>query len=273
MSKIQQFISYKKNNIDIKVTSEIKKEWVDDFIDKYCKDDQEKIKSGETIYFIRNQIIKIFDPILDKYIVIKKFNFKKNYDKIRFRFLNSKAERSLKMARALIENGLKTPKPIAVIEKRGKTNEIIFSYYITEHIKNEFNMLEIGDDFEHPNRDKFRYLLPYLAKDIKYMHDSNIIHNDLHAGNILIKNVNSDPSFYYVDLNRGRVKNKLSIKDRVNDLKRFRFTEQEKKIFFKNYSLENWRYYKDKVTKARKKREKFVNIKKKLRSFLGIKKD
>lgn len=273
MSKIRQFISYKKNNIDVKVSSRIDEKWVDHFIEKYCEDNKKELEFGKTIYYIRNQLVKIFDPILERDIVIKKFNLKKKYDKIRFRILSSKAERSLKIARALIEAGLKTPEPIAVIEKRGKTNEIIFSYYITDYINYNFNMLKIAEDFNHPRRDEFKELLPKLAKEIKKMHEANIVHNDLHAGNILVKNVKTKPSFYYVDLNRGRVKNKLSEKEKVHDLKRFKFTKKEKEIFFKNYSPVNWKHYRKKVTEARKNREKFVKTKNKIRSFLGIKKD
>ena len=271
MSKISQFISYKKNNIDVKVNSKINEIWVNHFIEKYCEDNKDELNSGETIYYIRNQLVKVFDPILEKNIVIKKFNLEKKYDRIRFRFLASKAERSLKIARSLMRVGLKTPEPLAVIEKRGKTNEIIFSYYITEYIDYDFNMLKIAEELNHPKRNEFKELLPQLAKEIKKMHKENIIHNDLHAGNILVKNINNKPTFYYVDLNRGRVKKRLSEKEKINDLKRFNFTEEEKKIFFKNYSPDNWIHYKDKVSKARKKREKFVRTKNKIREFFGIK--
>lgn len=273
MSKINQFISYKKNNIDVKVSSEIDEKWVEYFIEKYCKNNKEKIKSGETIYYIRNQLVKIFDPILEKDIVIKKFNLKKMYDRIRFRILSSKAERSLKIARALKKAGLKTPEPLAVVEKRGKTNEIIFSYYITDYINYNFNMLKIAENFNHPKRSEFKELLPQLAKEIKKMHKANIIHNDLHAGNILVKNKGAKQSFYYVDLNRGRVKNELSEKDKIGDLKRLKFTNQEKNIFFKNYAPKKWEYYKKEVAKARERRRKFVNIKSKIRSFFGIEKE
>ena len=273
MIKENSFISFQKNNIDVKVKSSIPKNWIDTFIDEYCNTKKDEIQKGETIYNIRNQIIKVFDPVLDKNIVIKNFKLERTYDQLRFRLLPSKAERSLKIARALGRAGLQTPSPLAVIEKRGKTNELIFSYYVTDYVDYDFNMLEIAKDFEHPERYKIKELIPHLAKDIKKMHEANIVHNDLHAGNILVKNIENKPSFYYVDLNRGRVKNKISEKDRINDLKRFKFTEKEKEIFFKNYLPDKWEYYKEKVTEARESREKFVRTKNKIRSFLGIKKD
>jgi tRNA A-37 threonylcarbamoyl transferase component Bud32 len=272
--KNKSFISYQKNNIDIIVESSISEAWLRFFIDNYCTNDQEhEINSGQNIYYLRNQIIKIFDPILNKEIVIKNFNLERTYDQLRFRFLDSKAERSLKIARALQKTGLKTPAPLAVIEKRGKTNQLIFSYYITDYVDYDFNMLEIAKDFEHSERYKIRELMPQLGKEIRRMHKANIVHNDLHAGNILVKDFETKPKLYYIDLNRGRIKEELSDKEKIDDLKRLKFTDQEKKIFFKNYSPDKWKYYKEKVSEAHKKRRKFVNTKNKIRSFLGIKKD
>jgi tRNA A-37 threonylcarbamoyl transferase component Bud32 len=272
--KDKSFISYQKDNIDITVRSTVSEAWIRFFIDKYCTNNEKhKIESGEDIYFLRNQIIKIFDPILNKEIVIKNFNLERTYDQLRFRLLPSKAERSLNLARALQKIGLKTPAPLAVIEKRGKTNQLIFSYYITDYVEYDFNMLEIAKNFNHPERNKIKKLMPQLGREIRKMHKENIVHNDLHTGNILVKDFETKPKLYYIDLNRGRIKEELSEKDKIDDLKRLKFTEQEKKIFFKNYSPDKWMYYKEKVGKARKKRRKFVNTKNKIRSFLGIKKD
>ena len=266
--KNNSFISYQKENIDITVRSDISAEWVENFLSKYCSGSK---KETEVLYDKRNTITKIYDNILNKNIAVKSFKLEKTYDQLRFRFLSSKAERSLKIARALKRAGLKTPEPLAVIEKRGKTNELIFSYYITDYVDYDFNMLDIAKDYEHPERYKIKELMPQLGKEVKKMHEADIVHNDLHAGNILVKNFKSSPELYYIDLNRGRIKDNLSEKDKINDLKRLKFTEEEKEIFFKNYSPDKWKYYKEKVTSARKKRRKFVKTKNKIRKFLGIK--
>ncbi|MFW5988209.1 MAG: lipopolysaccharide kinase InaA family protein [bacterium] len=272
MVKENSFITFQKNNIDIKIKSVLSENWIDSFLKQYCSDKKEKeIQKGETIYNIRNQITKVSDPILNKEIVIKNFKLERTYDQLRFRLLPSKAERSLRVARALQRVGLKTPAPLAVIEKRGKTNELIFSYYVTDYVDYEFNMLDIAKDFEHPQRYKIKELMPQLGKEIKKMHKADIVHNDLHAGNILVKDFETAPKLYYIDLNRGRVKHNLSEKDKIDDLKRLKFTDQEKKIFFKNYAPGKWKYYKEKVTEARQKRRKFVKTKNKIRKFLGIK--
>lgn len=266
--KNNSFISYQKESIDITVRSDIPAEWVDWFLSEYCSKD---IKGNEVLYDKRNTITKIENKILAKNIAVKSFKLEKTYDQLRFRFLSSKAERSLKIARALKRAGLKTPEPLAVIEKRGKTNELIFSYYITDYVDYDFNLLDIAKDYEHSERYKIKELMPQLGKEVKKMHEDDIVHNDLHAGNILVKNFENNPELYYIDLNRGRIKDNLSEKDKINDLKRLKFTDQEKEIFFKNYSPDKWEYYKEKVTSARKKRRKFVKTKNKIRKFLGIK--
>ncbi|MFW5749242.1 MAG: lipopolysaccharide kinase InaA family protein [Halanaerobium sp.] len=267
--KNKSFISYKRNEIDITVRSDLDPKWIDSFINQFC--DDKSAENRQILYDKRNTITKINDSILKKEIAVKEFHLEKTYDQLRFRLLPSKAERSLKIARALQKAGLKTPAPLAVIEKRGKTNELIFSYYVTDYVDYDFNMLDIAKDFEHPERYKIKELMPQLGKEVKRMHKANIVHNDLHAGNILVKDFETDPKLYYIDLNRGRIKEKLSEKDKIGDLKRLKFTDQEKKIFFKNYAPGKWKYYKEKVTEARQKRRKFVKTKNKIRKFLGIK--
>lgn len=94
MIKENSFISFQKKNIDIKIKSPISEEWLISFIYNYCKNKEEKeLKKREKIYQLRNQIIKIYDPVLNKEIVIKNFNLERTYDQLRFRMLPSKTER------------------------------------------------------------------------------------------------------------------------------------------------------------------------------------
>src|SRR6056297_3132884 len=198
--KNKSFISYKKDKIEITVRSDLDHKWIDSFLNQFCGDNS--AASKQILYDKRNTITKINEPILKKVIAVKEFHIEKTYDQLRFRLLPSKAERSLKIARALGRAGLKTPSPLAVIEKRGKTNELIFSYYVTDYVDYDFNMLDIAKDFKHPERYKIKELMPQLGKEVKRMHQANIVHNDLHAGNILVKDFEQKPKLYYIDLNR-----------------------------------------------------------------------
>lgn len=209
---------------------------------------------------------------IKKDIFIKKFNLYKKYDKLRFRFLSSKAIRSLKIAVVLNKIGINTPKPIAVFDSRNITNKLISSYYITEFIDFDYNLLDIIRDDNHPLRSEVINLLPYIANDVRKMHDAGIIHNDFHAGNILCKNIKENPQFYYIDLNRARIKNNLSWKKRMKDLARLDLKEKEKKIFLKNYSPKHWKRLLKIMKKKRRRRRKFVRLKKKIRNFFNIKK-
>lgn len=267
--KNTSFISYQKDEINIMIRSDIPERWLKNFMNQFIYINS--LDNAEVLYDKRNTITKIDDQILGKEIAVKEFHLEKTYDQLRFRLLPSKAERSLKIARALKRAGLNTPSPLAAIEKRGKTNELIFSYYVTDYVDYDFNMLDIAKDFEHPERNKIKELIPQLGKEVKRMHKVNIVHNDLHAGNILVKDFETKPKLYYIDLNRGRIKDELSEKDRIDDLKRLKFTDQEKKIFFKNYAPGNWKYYYKKVRKARQKRRGFVETKNKIKEFFGIK--
>ena len=80
------------------------------------------------------------------------------------------------------------------------------------------NLLDIITDDSHPLRRRVIEFLPYIARDAKKLHDTGIVHNDLHAGNILLKDIDTNPAFYYIDLNRARKRRKLTCQQRMRDL-------------------------------------------------------
>ncbi|AGB42270.1 Mn2+-dependent serine/threonine protein kinase [Halobacteroides halobius DSM 5150] len=229
---------------------------------------RDELETGKIIDDNRNLLVHIsadIKPNLKEDIMVKKFNLVRKYDKLRFCFLNSKAVRSLRLALALQELGLNTPQPLAVIEERGKFNQLIYSYFITEYIDYDYNLLDIVKDYDHPQREKVKGYLPLIADDIRQMHDAGIVHNDLHAGNILVKEREDKPEFYYIDLNRGRIKDELSIKARMKDLARFKLTEEEQEVFLKNYDPQNYKKLLKLMIAQREKRKKFKEWKRKVR--------
>ncbi len=261
------------NNICFWLKKEIPPSWIGYFLTNILSNDYKIQADGEILHDFRNLIVKIKDEKLNKDIIIKYFRLTRKYDHFRFRFISSKAKRSLNLAIALLDIGLKTPEPIAVVEKRGRFNKLLFSYYISEFVDYDFNLIDIAKDYDHPKRSLLVSLLPKLGKEIRKMHEHGIIHNDLHAGNILVKYENDEPEFYYIDLNRGRVKNSLSIKEKVKDLARLKISDQEKEIFLQAYSPDNYQKLLDKMISAREKRRKLVSMKSEIRDFFNIKQE
>ncbi|MGE5604242.1 MAG: lipopolysaccharide kinase InaA family protein [Bacteroidota bacterium] len=175
-----------------------------------------------------NETLGIIDEI-----VVKKFKLTRKYDQFRFRFLPSKAFRSLKTALALLQIGLKTPRPIAIIEERGKYNRLVNCYYLTEFLTFDYSFYQVINDFDDTLKSK---LIAETAHNIRLMHDAGIIHNDLHASNILIKNIEVVPELYFIDLNRARQRKTLSIKSRAKDLGRLSLNQSDLIVFLKKYN-------------------------------------
>ncbi|TDX59240.1 lipopolysaccharide kinase InaA family protein [Orenia marismortui] len=256
----------KQNNQVLWINEDVKNREFEEFIKNI-----ENQEAGEKVYDIRNALIHFEAddiPGVNEDIIIKKFNLTRRYDKLRFCFLDSKAVRSLKLALALENIGLRTPKPIALLEQRGKFNQIVYSYFITEYIDYDYNLLDILKDYDHPLRSKAQEWLPQIARDIKKMHDAGIVHNDLHAGNILVGDIDNNPKFYYIDLNRGRIKKSLKLKTRMQDLARFKLKRDEQEIFIKSYDPNRYNELLELMAKLRDRRERFLKFKRRLKSFI-----
>lgn len=242
--------------------------WDSDRFRSYLDSFDREFRAGNAIYDKRNLLTRI-EPNkelgIKEDIAVKKFKLTRTYDKLRFCFLDSKAVRSLKIALALEEIGVKTPSPVAVVEKRGRFNKLLYSYFITEYVDYDYNLLDIAKDYDHSLRNKLKDWLPEIACDVKRMHEAGVVHNDLHAGNILVKLTEEKPEFYYIDLNRGRIKSSLSRKQRVKDLARFKFTSEEKELFMEHYAPDNYQELLDLMIKQRERRERLLNLKRGLK--------
>lgn len=75
-----------------------------------------------------------------------------------------------------------------------------------------------------------------LAKIIKKMHKCGIVFGDLNNRNILITKKNGNVSFFFVDLNRMKLRKKISVLKGMFDLSWLHIPEEHKAFFFKEYS-------------------------------------
>lgn len=203
---------------------------------------------------------------LQEEVAVKQFNQHRLYDSVRFSFLKSKAIRSLTIALSLITIGLKTPVPFAAVEKRGKMNNLIVSTLFTEYLDVVYSLKDVIDRTDHaPPKRRTEDILPKLAQELRRMHDHGIVHNDLHVGNILIRENEKDFDLYYVDLNRARILKEVSMKRRLKDMARIRLTYDEQKVLISNYTNENSEKWLDSLAKERENRNRFRSFKKKIK--------
>lgn len=191
-------------------------------------------------------------------IVVKKFKLTRKYDRFRFHFLPSKAFRSLEIALALIRNSINTPYPLAIVEERGKSNRLVNCYYITEFIKFDCSFFQVINEFDGILKKK---LIAATARSIRLLHDVGIIHNDLHASNILLNNLEAEPSIYFIDLNRARRKKAVSDKTRAKDLGRLALKGQDQADFFSYYDTEKNSRLMAEIRKAQSRRECWLAFK------------
>lgn len=154
--------------------------------------------SGETIYKGRNEIkLFRFENLL---INVKSFKIPHFINKITYAcFRQSKAKRSFRYAKKIINLGADTPEPVAFLESF-KFGLFQKSYYLSIHHQSDFTIRDlIGFDFQ----DKYNILEQFTAYTYFKLHKNKIHHLDYSRGNILINRLeNNNYAFCIVDINR-----------------------------------------------------------------------
>ncbi|NBC56997.1 MAG: Kdo domain containing protein [Bacteroidetes bacterium] len=174
-------------------------------------------KQGQLIYGGSRNSIKIFD-IGDLVLNIKAFQRPNFIKKIIYTYFRaSKAKRSYNFAQYLIDNNIGTPKPIAYVEYKdilGLTN----SYYVCEHLEYDLMFRELVTDSNWPKHEE---ILRQFTQFCYKLHENGIEFKDHSPGNTLIKKEsNKDYKFYLVDLNRMTFHDKMSLEQRMFNLRR-----------------------------------------------------
>lgn len=148
-------------------------------------------------------------------------------------FRDSKAKRSYKNALILLENNIKTPKPIGYYEEF-KGLFLKKSYYISEHFEPD---LIFRDVFGNEDKYELEKILIGLANFTFQLHEKGIDFIDHSSGNTLIKkDENGIFQYYLVDLNRMNFHQKMSLKQRIFNMRKLAPSEYFLRIISKEYA-------------------------------------
>ena len=188
--------------------------------------------NGTTIYKIRNEI-KIIEVEGVK-LCIKSFGQPRIINRFVYAyFRKSKAHRSYRNSKWLLNKGVSTPQPIAWIEFRNPNRFITKSYYISLYEEHDFTMEKVMNG-EVPNREEVIKEFAHFVHS--KLHHNGVLHHDLGPGNVLVKKAAGTYSFSVVDVNRMSFKKRLNNHQRYSNLRRIGRGPIEISMLAKYYS-------------------------------------
>ena len=173
----------------------------------------------------------------------------------------SKAKRSFYAARHLIANNLDTPFPIAFLESRNK-RFITESYYIAEFIDDYIKIIDYLREYPDNYRE-IREMINAVSEYVRRMHGSDMVHRDLNLANFLLSGRGKKRRLVLVDLNRYRIRKRISSFRRVFDIGRM-YWGKYRPEFFQAYSgedkkIKKWERFFNFYYGWRKRRRRFKN--------------
>lgn len=178
----------------------------------------------------RNTIKKV--SLEGKQLNIKSFKIPNPFQSLVYRYLREgKAKRSYEYAAKLISLKIKTPFPIAYLERFSLG--LKDSYYVSEHIDYDFDFRVLIHNPRFPNREEI--LIQFTRFTFK-LHENNINFLDHSPGNTLIVDKgNNQYEFYLIDLNRLKFES-LNFDQRMHNFRRLWLSKTMIKIIASEYS-------------------------------------
>ncbi|MFO7728284.1 MAG: lipopolysaccharide kinase InaA family protein [Desulfonatronovibrio sp.] len=152
-------------------------------------------------------------------------------------FKQSKAMKSYRAARHLLEHDLLTPLPLGAVEYR-KFGLVIQNAYITEVISGRMDLKKYRTSLPQGPQ-AMEEILKDLAAYIGKMHDCGLWHRDLNLSNFLLAGHGPERRIYLIDLNRSRIKSRLSFNQRAMDLARLDLGQWQE-LFFRFYCADRF---------------------------------
>jgi hypothetical protein len=197
--------------------------------------------ASETIHWGRNYLYAVelrtiagVEPL-----VVKQFRNQGVVARLKRRWTGSKAEKSWRAAGRLVENGVRTPVPVMLIESIDPEGP---SFFVTRRLgdffesRYYFRALAAGSEaVEFPDIERDD-LIGALATACRRIHDAGVWHRDLSIGNLLVFRRDEGLAVSIIDLNRARLDHRMSPWRRTRDLCRLPFPDRgSREMFLSTY--------------------------------------
>jgi tRNA A-37 threonylcarbamoyl transferase component Bud32/predicted transport protein len=153
-----------------------------------------------------------------KTYLIKLYYYPGVWQKIKYCFRHSKADKELLLAKIITEKGIPTivPRSVQNIRKWGLPQQ---SAILTEKLPDCLNLEELLLKGSLPHRRLRRKIIKKYGKLARLIHDQGIYQDDFDPNNILYqKNQNGSFQLFFLDFERTRIFQNLSFKKRIHSL-------------------------------------------------------
>lgn len=169
-------------------------------------------------------------------VVVKQFRHDRLRSRLDRKLKGSKAERSWRVAQALLAAGILTPEPVMWIESADEAGPALYVCRFLDGATEARYLLRAANaGQEFPN-----WLLEELGKTARKLHDAGFWFRDFTSGNVLIRG----GELYLVDLNRTRMGKVPSFSERMRDLSRMPVLRPEhQEIFLSSYGTTGRKLY------------------------------
>lgn len=187
----------------------------------------EKLMADKPSGFLRharNAVWEMADPRdANRALVVKQPVKLRFHKKLYERFRPPKALQSWSGASELRRRGLDTPRPVAWFARGGK-DRLTSNFFVCEFQPGCVPLRKLLNNYTrgktmHPTITPDE-LFPQLCAFVKKMHHRGVFFRDLSSGNILVRKEAGELCFTLVDTGRARFYPKISLAQRLADLKR-----------------------------------------------------
>ena len=203
----------------------------------------EKLEETAVLRDTRNRIWNVVDPRGQTAYVTVKLNRTVGFKRFSYRFRPSKGKRHWNNACEMLRRGVSTPLPVAFHERPNQAG-IRDSWYLCEYIPDAFSARDVYAAFRD-GADNFMGLdkcqwFTLLSSFVCEMHNRQIVHRDLSAGNFLLhRDTDGHIQPMLIDIGRTWLGNGSGLKQRhrMLDLIRiaYKLNWKDREAFIKAY--------------------------------------
>jgi len=200
-------------------------------------DPEKLMRNGRLIHAGRNRLAAFRLDVPGRgrtEVVLKQFR-PRGVDRLKTLLLPSKPLKAWRGARALVERGIPTPRPLAWLERR-RAGTAVEGYFLAERAENVREIRGLWLELQGPRLER---LLRDLARFLRACHDRGVLHKDLSDGNVLVaEDARGGYAFRLLDTNRVRVKRRVQGMRAAANLVRLGVPGESRRIFLAHYGAD-----------------------------------